>query len=1604
MGGHRYSQKILPKFQDLDTDVKYVRQGGVRYMKNVRLGSPTSSNLEIIENIKGTLKIPFSILPNGKNKCIGSGVDIKKNRIIFANYNSENNHCIYAYLIDKDKIVEVYKDTPDNIILDFVEDYKIQGTRIVVLDGKYLFWTDRYNAQRFLDIDKAIEDDKQKIWHIRDTDELIRATIGGTYHEFYLNDVTDVINNLFEVEKCDCKYIFTEKNANSLIVECEHFIPQNFYPKPHNERQIDFILYPPHTAPKTKLAIDGKYIRNFLGDNTWQFRVRYKYRNNAYSVWSAWSKLISSSFDCANSAYNAIDVDYSADIFKEFNDYTEFNLIDSVEIGYRNTNNGELNKFINIPQCEIPKDKQVYRFFNDIHSEIRPEIEDILQYDAIPLKSGALNLAGDTILLADNIEDYPNECFDFDVNVKFTPNGAEKKGGLKTKIRIYNPLQVGRYSENQPIIKRDSGNVMFGGLDADTGTGRPKGEDIKKQDEFEQRLPEGGFIGYLVGTDYLGISKQIRLDGVTLFDGDKNLIKLETDGDWHQLDGAIDGKELYSILEIKDIPVGRYIFRLASHLCSYGDILGRGEYYNLENSSLYQQTSTNVYGIIENGELRLGIKEIVVDITENGTTIIPDFVIEDLIYIPRERGDNAGHSINGYVKDRGGESGTNSTLENYIQGIAVEGAIVNISGVGNAYKPDLTDHNGYFYTRSTGSGILGIYLPRFSVRYPFLTDADMINNNQFVYQSNNFSLSDFYNNNATQTLNSQLNYGESTGGYTVGIPNYNPAISQNNRTKIIGKVVDVNGNAVAGLDYVVTNTNRKGKTDAFGKYEVVVYNRNHPLGRLRGEIIFYSKDGCLSFEFKKRDFDISRIASNGYNMNNFFEMQDIVYPIDTNTLGQRFYLKNGGVYDFGIEELDRGNRKSTLYFSEKKHRIRLPFTTEKIRQYLPQITQDTNGNTITEDTQADGYFTAEIILKSKPSLWSTHLYILRTEDQVYSDYLQFGVSDVKYVKSYAETEDGIIEPNETNYNGSDANEIYLDINTSFTEYKKRNSESNKGWTFESGDRIRFIYREDGSVFSEFYESEVKAQRGNWFIIDNIEGLPELKQGVIVEIFRLKQKRQQQLFYEIGEHTKVEDRYLPTRHFRETEIELNTGDAYRRTRNMYLKSFNPTTNVTILTKTVNITIEDTTVSDRYIGKDNDIGRPSIVNNSNFQKHRPSSIRFGGKYIIGSNINEIHSFIPTDIVEVNTQYGRITIIEDFENVLFVAQEKKCHVRYINKSRATLGDGQTIVLDNNRFLSSPDYFAHSYGCTNPESFTRADNAIFFIDINAGAVIQYSVQNGLGNISGIDLRYNKSRGQDAYVKKITKEIAKIPIEVRNNVAFIYGGYHTQEYNELFITFEAFNKQSDTNYSFLNKVPRNSNIGAFDDKFLDYSLIKQYSDISVIENTITYDNGKNFWYGDRGHHAECYTVLGGNAFAIKDGEVHILDKTDAYNNFFGKQDTSRLVVIMNDNPSEIKDFIAFSVESNKFWKNIKNTVPFNSYLGRKQESVTLPLLIQNKNGIWYGAIQKDELTPNKIDPLYNGNDMVGDVMLLEFECDSNEKVELYAINVYAGYIGRTNF
>ena len=57
---------------------------------------------------------------------------------------------------------------------------------------------------------------------------------------------------------------------------------------------------------------------------------------------------------------------------------------------------------------------------------------------------------------------------------------------------------------------------------------------------------------------------------------------------------------------------------------------------NLENSELYQKTSTNVFGIRENDTIKHGVYEYVVDKEEGVIKDIPDFIIEDLIFVPVE--------------------------------------------------------------------------------------------------------------------------------------------------------------------------------------------------------------------------------------------------------------------------------------------------------------------------------------------------------------------------------------------------------------------------------------------------------------------------------------------------------------------------------------------------------------------------------------------------------------------------------------------------------------------------------------------------------------------------------------------------------------------------------------------------------------------------------------------------------------------------------------------------------------------------------------------------------------------------------------------------------
>lgn len=1625
---HQFSQKITPRFQDADTEVRYVKDGFVRYASNGRIARRGVKKGAWI-NIKGTLLVPNRFLPAGVNKNLGCCSNKAGSFLLFLNWNSNNESGIYMYNPALDEPLQLLiKDTNDNIILGFHQYFNIKGTKATIINDKYFSWTDKYNAPRMIDIDWALDYKKKKIWEIQQVDSNITnfnvlnfKFNGVSVSLFTNNNGTLLLSNpklydYFDVEDCDCSITLTEKvwGTCELTTASTHIriVPQNFYPKPHNERQIDLVLYPPSTAPTVVLKRDRKNKRNFLSGNSWQFRYQYIYKDGNYSVWSAWSKSVNTSGDCA-SQYNVIEIDYTDKIFDCLNDPTQLHLIDKVVIGYRNTNTGALYSFITVKQCDIPKIKQTYNFYNDLSASAVSEYNNLKQYDTVPLQCGTLNTASNRILTGDVVENYDEgECFDFDVDVLYnTEQKSQFTGKIECDIHIRS-FNNGDYLMPIMQMQEESDVSYWGGISL-TGFGglpMPLNETMTELDLFDQRLARRGFTGYIAGTDISALSVQINTSLRKI--GDSNIVKIVTDGDYADLRDILEDtpNKFIQRLTFDGLADGKYIIRLASHWCwKDKDVLGKGDAYNMDNGLQYQKTSTNIYSI--NGDINA--REIEVEIIngiQQGSN--PIIEVEDTTRTSdRTSGLENMTLIQGYLIDE-----RDSDQDKIYSGIRVEKSATGMYALtpttgqetdGKYYT--LTDHNGYFYGRfeaNTGSGInrnkFKILSAKdrnrnWNVLPGFTGEPAFVWNNDTILKGN---LSELKAGTCSSETNNdyRIDSGRVTNFIIYNVTANGENISNNFRTLIKGKIVDVDGNGISGVTVVASETSRFDKTDENGDFSILLYTNlaENRADKRSVRLIAFGNSCFTGFVF--RDFTIT-LGSAQYNNTKPYSAGNIMIQITDNDLQSTYYLKNGDTYDIGVTLMDRALRKTTVISNEKKHTIRLPFTTEYIQDYFPNITTDTSGNPITPTTKANGFFTLKIKPKSIPTIWQTHLYTLRTDGQVYADYIQFVVSEVKYVINYATTTDPdgkvVPDPVYTTYAANDANEIYLDMVTSFVQYKDRNSNSVKGWTVEKGDRLRFIYKKDGTL-RDFVEVEIREQRGNYFVIPVIESLDEILQGEVVEIFRLKTKLEKKNFYETGEYIKVLNPYTDIRSFEVSELLLNTGDAYRRNRKMYaLSSEDGATPLTVTRR-----IEDMTPNDTVLEKDNDRGRLDFINDFYKQVRRQATIRFGDTILLDSNLNNIRRFNAEQQVTANYNDGAIAILDSFDNLLFVAQESKCHTRLIGKTTAYLGDGQQLQFDADSFLAKPYYLNGVVGCQNPESYATVDNSGIFFDTSGGVVMKYSPQNGLTNISGFDDQYNTSKYQESIFIPLAQKLNLIPKDLYNYLCQINGTFNDfeKEYN---IGVLPINIGQGDNISAFSGTRLNSNIGENDVKFKVFTT----SPISILVDgfTMANDTESGFWFGHRTYNPESYGNLKNRYFGFKDGVMHEMEKGIDYNKFFGVQEKSKVWVMMNVNPSDMKFFTNWSVESNEKWTNPYVKVD-NSRAFRTIESRTPDASIIKQNGVFYSAFSFDLNTPNVVNPLINGNKLCGETLIMHLENDSNTEVVLFAVNIYAGLIRRTNF
>ena len=776
-------------------------RNGVSYLK--RLGGTTNvkGNTKVV-----TTLYPYSdgVAPIGRNKCIGTYEDKQYGTMLFFIYNSEGNHQIMRYFPDNKSATSPYGEVHQICLYDFGWKSYTKITSVDLVAGHLLYWCDNIHSRK-LNIDKAELVNKHKSWvvHYPKTNQFTqsgvitftyeingalynrRIAVNNTYDttsdalQFLETELTSQLGHLFTFNACNCKLEVVENGTdikNVIVTGYEGVTnADNFYGYNFLERYVNLVKYPPTFNPTAIFRKDTSKKYNYVKNKVFQFRLQYVYDDHEKSALSPISQIASGNTainQAQADSLNYIDVDFNnTDIY----DVENWVLIKWVRLFVIEHNTGKWRQIADLDPCEFydiesGQKRMHYKFFNDVDSVGVDDALSAKLYDDVPIKNQCQKFVKNRLALAGITQNYDApECLDAKISMDFD-DAKEEKYTITAKIRIINPSYVGNANLDLTDKRQIKGAIVkfpatdgtfdypvWGGLPTTLEyiqSGVVNGGEVsafkrtfnKNQGtDYEQWLPEGGFVGYLAGTDYLGVSVQKTVNAnVTpsvvgvgkAFDGSDILTSrsyiVGQPYDIPNTDSALvqlmidDNADIYSELKITGVPNGTYVLRLASHWCSYAesggssDKLGKGTMYNLNNRRSIQKTSTNVIAVKDNSNV-IKEKEFEIIVTVNGGNVdAGEFFVSDQTSCYNFKKNNSLSSINpfdlnfsgyrfsigqtGYLVDNDGKYDDNDIkvaigmekqwIDPYIKYSIKDSLVKNYT---MKFQSVPTDHNGYYH-------------------------------------------------------------------------------------------------------------------------------------------------------------------------------------------------------------------------------------------------------------------------------------------------------------------------------------------------------------------------------------------------------------------------------------------------------------------------------------------------------------------------------------------------------------------------------------------------------------------------------------------------------------------------------------------------------------------------------------------------------------------------------------------------------------------------------------------------------------------------------------------------------------------------------------------
>ena len=177
---------------------------------------------------------------------------------------------------------------------------------------------------------------------------------------------------------------------------------------------------------------------------------------------------------------------------------------------------------------------------------------------------------------------------------------------------------------------------------------------------------------------------------------------------------------------------------------------------------------------------------------------------------------------------------------------------------------------------------------------------------------------------------------------------------------------------------------------------------------------------------------------------------------------------------------------------------------------------------------------------------------------------------------------------------------------------------------------------------------------------------------------------------------------------------------------------------IKSKTKNWHFEESRIKGAYNATSINLGvRAYLVNEDYARQSRGNTMTYSGIYNSRTGVNDTNVFnIGKDITKsVDSAYGDINKLHAEESNLLIIQEDKTSQALIDKDAIFTAEGRPIQSSSNVVIGQIVPYAGEYGTVNPESFAFYGGRKYWVDKNRNAVIRLS-RDGVTEISNYGMK----------------------------------------------------------------------------------------------------------------------------------------------------------------------------------------------------------------------------------------------------------------------------